>query len=155
MRQGNVMVRQPKSSEGVNLDEGRILPNRLLLFDGECWLCSRLLQFVLKRDKRKRFYFAPLQSERGHMLKNRAHLPPGEDSMIYFRSGKCLSKSTAVLYVLRDLGGIWTFFFLLMAVPAPVRDAMYAFVARHRYRWFKARTSCPLPVEEKDRFLTS
>lgn len=130
-----------------------MMPERLLLFDGECWLCSRMLRFVLKRDRKRRFYFAPLQSEIGQQMKELAQRSPDEDSMYYFRLGRCFSKSTAVLYVLRDLGGLWSLFFLFILLPAPMRDALYDFVARHRHRLFREKTSCTLPVEARDRLL--
>lgn len=143
---------QPSTGQEKVRKEGTV-PERLLLFDGECWLCNRMLRFVLKRDKKRRFYFAPLQSEMGQKMKELAQRSPDEDSMLYFRLGHCFSKSTAVLYVLRDLGGLWSLFFLFILMPAPVRDAVYAFVARHRHRWFKEKRSCPLPVEGRDRLL--
>lgn len=148
------MVEHTKATAEVKEKGGRTWPSRLLLFDGECWLCNRLLQFVLKRDKRKRFYFAPLQSEIGRQVKERASLEPGEESMLYLRMGKCLAGSTATLYVLRDLGGIWSLFFLLILVPIPLRDAVYNVVARHRHRLFKEKRSCSLPLEGRERILT-
>lgn len=149
-----MMEHQTARREKVKLASQQYRSTRLLLFDGECWLCSRLLQFVLKRDKRKRFYFAPLQSDLGRQVKELSPLGPDEESMLYLRMGKCLTKSTAALYLLRDLGGIWSLFFLFIVLPAPLRDSVYDFVARHRHRLVKPPSSCPLPVEGRDRFLT-
>ncbi|EGL83389.1 thiol-disulfide oxidoreductase DCC [Caldalkalibacillus thermarum TA2.A1] len=130
-------------------------PEYLILFDSLCHMCSRLVQFVLKRDKQEKFYFAPLQSEIGQTILKAYGLPPHDwDSFVYLRKGKCLLKSTAALYVLKDLGGVWQLFYPFSLVPKVILDPVYDWVARNRYAWFGQRQSCLLPDKRmRQRFL--
>ncbi|TAE17616.1 MAG: thiol-disulfide oxidoreductase DCC family protein [Bacteroidetes bacterium] len=127
----------------------------ILLFDGVCNLCNGTVQFIIKRDKKARFRFASLQSDKGQALLQEHNLPTREfDSVIYIRNGKCYQKSTAALYIMRDLGGFWQIFFPLIIVPPFLRNAVYSLIARNRYRWFGRQESCMLPTPElKSRFL--
>jgi predicted DCC family thiol-disulfide oxidoreductase YuxK len=127
----------------------------VLLFDGVCNLCNGTVQFILKRDTKKRFKFASLQSEKGQALLKEMGLPTENfDSVVYIRAGKVLQKSSAGLYILRDLGGIWAAFFPLIIFPRFIRDAVYNLLARNRYRWFGRQESCMMPTPElKERFL--
>jgi predicted DCC family thiol-disulfide oxidoreductase YuxK len=120
-----------------------------------CNLCNGSVQFIIKHDKKARFHFASLQSEKGQALLRTHHLPTQEfDSVIYIRNGRYYKKSSAALYILRDLGGFWQIFFPLILVPPFLRNAIYSLIARNRYRWFGRQESCMLPTPElKSRFL--
>ncbi|WP_455592148.1 thiol-disulfide oxidoreductase DCC family protein [Bacteroides sp.] len=75
-------------------------------------------------------------------------------TLYYLRDGHCLQKSAAVLYILKDLGGICQCFFPLIYLPACLRDAVYLFISRHRYRWFGKKRSCMLPAPDiRERFI--
>lgn len=127
----------------------------VLLFDGVCNLCNSTVQFILKRDKKKRFYFAALQSEKGQELLQKFGLPTQDfDTVVYVRGESFLTKSSAALYIMRDLGGFWQILFPLIVIPKFIRDAVYSWVARNRYRWFGRQESCMLPTPDlKSRFL--
>lgn len=127
----------------------------IILFDGCCNLCSSTVLFLLKRDKHALFRFAALQSEAGQaLLRHYAVASQGNRTIYYIRGNECFQQSTAILSILKDLGGIWSGFYPLILLPACIRDALYLFISRHRYRWFGKRERCRMPAPElKDRFL--
>ncbi len=123
-------------------------PYSVLLFDGECLLCDRSVRFVLERDRRAHFHFAPLQSMYGQTLLERCGLPLHEvKSMVLVDpSGEFATKSTAALRVAARLGMPWSLLSVFRAVPRFVRDAIYDIIARNRYRWFGRRDACVIPA---------
>lgn len=127
----------------------------IVLFDGVCNLCNSTVQFILKRDKKERIFFTSLQAEKGQALLQQHNLPTQDfNTVVYIRNGTCYLKSSAVLYILLDLGSFWQIFFPLIVLPRFIRDAVYAWVARNRYRWFGRQESCMLPTpESKKRFV--
>ena len=130
-------------------------PERLLFFDGVCNLCNGLVQFIIRHDKHDRFHFAPLQGSAGHRFLQAERLDPDTlDSLVYRRKGKVLTRSTAALYVARDLGGFWSIAYAFILIPRFIRDAAYDLVARERYKWFGKRENCMVPTKELlERFL--
>jgi predicted DCC family thiol-disulfide oxidoreductase YuxK len=131
--------------------------NPILLYDGVCGLCNRLVQFVLKRDRQDRFCFAALQSDFARKILARHGANPGDLDTFYLvldcgQPGERLSaRSDATVGVLRDLGGIWGGFGSVVRMfPKWFRDRSYNRVARSRYRIFGKYDACPLP-EEKHR----
>ncbi|HEX3742820.1 MAG TPA: thiol-disulfide oxidoreductase DCC family protein [Bryobacteraceae bacterium] len=127
------------------------MDEKIVLFDGVCNLCNGFVQFVLARDPARRFRFASLQSAAADRLL-RDKLPP--ETVVLMEGGRIYLKSTAALRIARGLSFPWPLFYGLMAIPRPVRDAVYDWVARHRYRWFGRREQCLLPTPElRSRFL--
>lgn len=128
-----------------------------LFYDGGCGLCHRFVSFVARRDRGERFLFAPLGGEHFRAQvseQERQRLP--ETLVLRTADGRLLTRSSAVLAALRALGGIWrAVAAVAVAIPAPVRDGVYDFVARIRYRLFgRPAQSCPLlPLELRQRFL--
>ena len=129
--------------------------NKILLFDGVCNFCDGTVQFVLKHDKKEVFSFASLQSEAGQSLLRKHGLPLEDyDSFVYLDEGKVHTKSTAALRVLKELGGIYRALYLLIAVPKPIRVAVYMMIAKNRYKWFGKKDACTLPSKDvRKRFL--
>jgi predicted DCC family thiol-disulfide oxidoreductase YuxK len=129
--------------------------DKIILFDGVCNLCNRVVQFIIKRDPKARFKFTALQS--GHakeLLKDLEWVSNQPDFIIYYRGNKIYKKSTAVLLILRDLGGIWALLYLLAIIPRFLRDYFYDKIAINRYRLFGKRESCMIPSPDlKNRFL--
>ncbi len=131
----------------------------IVLFDGVCNLCAGAVRFVIRRDRRGRFRFAALQSDAGRRILAAARvetpgtLGPGEPprSLILFARGKVYRGSTAALLILAGLGRAWPFVATLLVIPAPLRNFVYRFVARNRYRWFGKETTCELPRNEQSR----
>jgi predicted DCC family thiol-disulfide oxidoreductase YuxK len=134
--------------------------SHLILYDGVCALCNGLNAFVLPRDPQEKFHFASLQSQAAHSILRRFERDPGDLNTLYVvadyrsASARLLSKSQAGLFVLAQIGGIWKLAGVLKVLPRPLRDAVYGFVARHRYRVFGRYDTCPIPsAEHKNRFI--
>jgi predicted DCC family thiol-disulfide oxidoreductase YuxK len=127
----------------------------ILLFDGVCNLCNSFVQFVIRRDPEAVFRFAPLQSEVGQELAARAGFPVDElSTVILYHQGRFYTHSDVALEVVRRLPGGWSLLYGLAIIPKSIRDAIYNWVARNRYRWFGKRESCMMPTPDiKRRFL--
>jgi predicted DCC family thiol-disulfide oxidoreductase YuxK len=129
-----------------------------ILFDGVCNLCNGFVQFVIRHDARGHFRFAALQSDAGRALLaahgQAARATADPDSVVLIEDGRAYTHSAAVLRIARHLDG-WRWLGLGRVLPAALRDAIYRWVARHRYRWFGRQESCWLPTPElKARFLS-
>ena len=100
--------------------------------------------------------FASLQSASGKRLLHTAGLQSQiMDSIIYLKGNQAYLESSAVLEILKDVGGIWKMAGIIRYIPLPIRDGIYQFIAKRRYRYFGKRASCLLPTpENKKRFLT-
>jgi predicted DCC family thiol-disulfide oxidoreductase YuxK len=123
----------------------------VVLFDGVCNLCNGAVRFILARDPAARFRFASLQSDAARRLWGDGG--PAE-TIVLLDAGKTYVKSTAALRIARGLRFPWPLLYAFVAVPRPVRDLIYDWVARHRYRWFGKRDTCMLPTPElRERFL--
>lgn len=124
-------------------------PEHLVLFDGVCNLCNGVVQFLIARDALGRFHFATLQGETGQaVMKDFAMEKESMRTLIYLRRGKIHLRSSAALWIARDMRGLWPLAFGLIIVPRFLRDAVYDLVARHRYRWFGRTDSCMVPTPE-------
>jgi predicted DCC family thiol-disulfide oxidoreductase YuxK len=142
-------------------------PAGIILFDGECSLCNAAVAFVIARDARAGFRFAPLQSAAAASLLREsggggealamasaapARLPDGRpdmwQSVVLIESGCVYLRSTAALRVLRRLGLPWSLLAIFLVVPAPLRDPIYRWIARHRFAWFGRLDTCMVPTED-------
>jgi len=120
----------------------------IILYDGVCNLCSGAVRFIVKRDPGGYFRFAQLQSERSHRLLEQHGLAADERTTIVLIEGAAaFSQSEAVLRIARRLRPPWLALVCLRVFPRWVRDAVYALVSRHRYRWFGRKAVCELPPE--------
>ena len=128
---------------------------KIILFDGLCNLCNGSVQFIIKRDKLGVFKFVSLQSEIGQTLLRQFCFSNKEtDSIVYIKEDKCFIQSSAVLNILKDLGGIWRLWFMFMVIPKFLRDFIYIVIAKTRYRIFGKRKDCLFLLENhSDRFL--
>ena len=131
------------------------MANPIVLFDGVCNLCSGSVQFLLKRDPEARFRFASLQSEVGQTIQVEHGLDPGAlSSVLLLENGRLYQESEAALRIARHLPGAWKLLTAFKIVPRPLRDGLYRFIARNRYRWFGKAETCWLPTPElRGRFL--
>lgn len=127
----------------------------IILFDGVCNLCNASVQFILKRDSKAQFRFASLQSEFGKQKLLLYEIDANKcDSVIYIYKDKAFIKSTAALQIAKKLGGGWPLLYGLIIIPRFIRDWVYGFIAKNRYRWFGKKDSCMIPSPElKSRFL--
>jgi predicted DCC family thiol-disulfide oxidoreductase YuxK len=132
----------------------------LLLYDGVCGLCSRVLQYVLQHDRRGVFNFAPLQGEIGRSMVSRWGGNPDELTTFYVcvdyrtASPRVLARSDAALFIAREIGWPWKGFAAARVLPKLLRDGAYDFVAKTRYRLFGRLDRCLVPRPEvRSRFV--
>ena len=127
----------------------------VVLFDGVCNLCNWLVRFIIARDPRGQFRFASLQSPAAAALLNgRLQHGPLPDSVVLVDGDHIYTQSTAALRVARGLGFPWNLSYVFIVVPLPLRDIVYAWVARNRYGWFGKRDVCMVPTPDlRARFL--
>jgi predicted DCC family thiol-disulfide oxidoreductase YuxK len=120
----------------------------LILFDGICNFCNNTVNFVLKHDKKDRFRFAALQSDSGKKMLLQYGLDPGQsNSIVLIEDGKAYLRSSAALHIAKNLGGIWVLMMVFSLVPVFIRDGIYNWVSRNRYKWFGKRETCRIPDE--------
>ena len=146
--------RRPKSEVEIRNPISEIR-NPILLFDGVCNLCNRLVMFVIRKDKKNRIRFASLQSGAGKALLTKAGLSADSaDTVVYVSGDKVFSRSSAVLNLLYDVGGGWKLFYSLIIIPSFIRDFLYNLIAKNRYRIFGRRETCMIPSKDiENRFL--
>ncbi|MXO89689.1 DUF393 domain-containing protein [Altererythrobacter aquaemixtae] len=127
----------------------------IILFDAECVLCSANAQFVLDRDRNGYFRLASMQGKIGAGLFRKHGLDPEDPVSILLVHGDTVKQdSDAVLGIYEGLGWPWRLASVLRIVPAFLRDAVYRFIARNRYRIFGKREICWIaPPEYRDRIL--
>ena len=127
----------------------------LVLFDGVCNLCNSSVNFIIDRDPEGYFKFAALQDEAVAPLIDRYHLSTDSmESVVLVEEGRCYRESTAALRIARRLNRGWPLFYAFIIVPCPVRDVVYGWIARNRYRWFGKRDTCRIPTPElRERFV--
>lgn len=127
----------------------------VIMFDGHCNLCNGWVQWILKRDKKARYKFASLQSEMGQKLIKHAGVDPDSfDSVVLWRDHKIWIKSEAALRIAAGLGGIYRLAMVPLIIPGFIRNTIYDWIARNRYRWFGRSEECMLPKPEwRNRFL--
>lgn len=129
--------------------------HKIILFDGVCNLCNTSVNFVIQRDKKDVFRFAALQSETGKNYISKFNIDPNEtDSIILIDGDKCYVKSTAALFISKSLSGGYPLFFGFIIIPSFIRNWVYDFVAKHRYKWYGKKENCMVPTSElKGKFL--
>ncbi len=130
----------------------------IILFDGRCGLCTRSVQFILKRDRDARFRFAPLESAAAARACARIGVPAPvanePDSVLVIADGRLLERSDASLAIAARLPLPWPMFGIFRILPRALRDWLYRIVARNRYRWFGKSETCMMPTpEQRARFL--
>jgi predicted DCC family thiol-disulfide oxidoreductase YuxK len=131
---------KPRRIDGV--------PDGVIVFDGVCVLCSGWVRFVIDRDQTARFRFTPVQSAYGSALAARLGISvedPETNAVVF--ADRALFKSDAAIAVLSRLPR-WSWVRVLSAVPRPIRDWAYDWIARRRYRLFGRHDSCMVPTPE-------
>lgn len=131
----------------------REIPSSIVFFDGVCNLCNGFVDFLVRQDHRHVLRFASLQGKTSRDL-----LGPGAGeklaSVVFYQNGSRLTESAAAIQILASLGGAWRALLILRVIPSFLRDPIYRWIARNRYRWFGKRETCRLPSpEERSLFL--
>ena len=129
--------------------------NRLVLFDGVCNFCNFWIQFALKHDKKGKLKFGSLQGTTAQQILPQYNIDPAVlTSVIFIEDGIAYRESTAALKVCKHLDGGWKLLYLFIVIPAFLRDGIYKWIGRNRYKWFGKQESCMLPSpEQRARFV--
>lgn len=127
----------------------------IILFDGVCNFCNSWVNFTIARDKENYFQFAPLQSDKALEILEKYGVDKREiDSVVVIENEIPYTYSTGALRIAKGLGGIWSLTYILIIVPKFIRDGIYKWIAKNRYRWFGEKEQCMIPTPEiKARFL--
>jgi len=123
------------------------LTHSIILFDGVCNLCNGAVNFVIKRDPGNVFKFTPLQEKQGVLLLKKHAIDAQElDSIVLVENKKVYTKSSAALRIARKMSNLWPLFFVLLIIPSFIRDGVYDFIAKNRYKWFGKKKQCMIPT---------
>lgn len=133
------------------------MSDRVLVFDGVCVLCSHWVGFVLRHDRERLYQFAAMQTATGRELLTRHGLDPNDPkSFLLLEGGRGYMDTDAIIRVLSSFGGRWRMLAgVVRLMPRFVRDPLYRFIARNRYKLFGRHDLCVVPSEQTaHRFLT-
>jgi predicted DCC family thiol-disulfide oxidoreductase YuxK len=126
----------------------------ILLFDGVCNLCNAGVQFILKHESAPVLRFAAMQSESGQKMLEANGIIEFPSSMVLLDGNKIHTRSAAVCQLANYLRRPWRWLRWAVLVPAPIRDWVYDWIARHRYGWFGKSEQCQVPSEaDRARFI--
>jgi len=127
----------------------------IIFFDGVCNLCNSSVNFIIKKDKNEKFKFVAFQSSIGSdLLKKNNYNDNNLDTLVILKNNKIYTKSTAALLIAKELNSLWKLFSFFLLIPKFLRDPIYIFISKNRYKWFGKKESCMLPSPEiKSRFL--
>ena len=127
----------------------------ILLFDGYCNFCNAWVRLIVRRDTAKKILFASLQSSVGRKMLEEHKIDVNyNESLVFFEEERFSVSSTAALRIFSYLDGWERHLKILIVLPRPLRDAVYRFFAKYRYKWFGRREQCMVPTTElRERFL--
>lgn len=129
---------------------------KIILFDGVCNLCDSMVNYIIKKDKKDNFRFVALQSDLGQKILGHIGVNPSDiDSIILYEPGIAYYyKSSAAIEIAKNLGGVFNFGVIFKIIPAALRNPIYDYIARNRYKWHGKKDLCMIPTPElKTKFL--
>lgn len=129
---------------------------KIILFDGVCNLCNGAVQFIIKHDKKDIFRFTALQSDLGKEICSYISVDQTKiDSIILYNPGVAYYyKSSAAIEIANELGGIYSLISIFKILPEKLRNYIYDYIAKNRYKWYGKKESCMIPTPElKVKFL--
>ncbi|HKK11998.1 MAG TPA: DUF393 domain-containing protein [Flavobacteriaceae bacterium] len=123
---------------------------QIILFDGVCNLCNASVNYIIKYDKNDVFRFAPLQSNVGQNIIKKHHIDTVKTDSIILCSNKkgIFYKSSAALRIASHLGFPRNFWAIFLIIPPVIRNWVYDYIAKNRYKWYGKRESCMIPTPE-------
>jgi len=136
--------------------EGLPTDKKIILFDGVCNLCDSLVRYIISRDKNDVFRFVSIQSELGNRIMKHIGLDSKTlDTIVLYEPRLAYyTKSNAVMEIAKHLGGPASLLSAFWFIPKFLRDPIYEFVAKNRYKWYGKKTECMVPSERlKKKFL--
>ena len=128
---------------------------KIILFDGVCNLCNSTVKRVIKNDKKDIFRFTALQSAVGMVMVSELGIDTAKiDSIILIEGDSYSVKSTAALRIAKELSSAYPILYGFIIIPAVIRNWVYDFIAKNRYKWYGRQDSCMIPTPElKKKFL--
>jgi len=138
------------SSDYKSLPKG----TKIILFDGVCNLCNSAINFIIERDKKKQFRFTSLQGDLGKQLLEERKIDPLKiDSIILIDPNLAYyHKSSAALEIAKGLSGAYPLMSIFLIIPTPIRDWVYDYIAKNRYKWFGKKETCRIATLEEQEF---
>ena len=126
----------------------------LILFDGVCNFCNRMVNFAIRQDKKGKLKFTPLQSESGKNLVARFQVPATYDTLILIDKDNVYTYANAAIRICKYLDWPAKALYAFIIIPSFISQPFYKWFANRRYKWFGKKESCMLPTPEvKNRFL--
>lgn len=126
----------------------------IVLYDGQCSFCNGATQWIIARDRHAKVSFAAIEGDLGQQLMKKYQIPAEMDSLICIDNDKAYLYSSGAIRVTKYLDGAWKLVYFLTIIPPFIRNPLYRFFAKNRYRWFGKQQSCMLPTPEiRRRFL--
>ncbi len=126
----------------------------VIFFDGYCNLCNSAVQWVIANDKKGQYLLAPLSSNYAKATIF-DYISNSVDSIVLLEGDNVYLKSTAALIIAKNLSYWGKLLYIFILVPPLIRDLVYDFIARFRYRWFGKRDACMIPTPDiANRFLS-
>jgi predicted DCC family thiol-disulfide oxidoreductase YuxK len=122
----------------------------IVLFDGVCGLCDKFVEFLLKIDSSKSLYFSPLQSDLAKSLIKENNT----ETVIFYTNNITYEKSDAVIQIFLTINPFWKILLIFRLIPKSIRDSIYMFISKNRYRLFGKNEICKVPTKEQgERFI--
>ena len=129
---------------------------KIILFDGVCNLCESSVQFIIKHDNKDVFRFTAIQSDLGQKIIKHIGIDISKtDSIILYEPGISYHyKGEAALFIAQDLSGIYSLLSYLNFIPNFIKNGVYDYIAKNRYKWYGKKEACMIPTAElKSKFL--
>ncbi|PJA98727.1 MAG: thiol-disulfide oxidoreductase [Ignavibacteriales bacterium CG_4_9_14_3_um_filter_30_11] len=128
----------------------------LIFFDGVCNLCNSSVNFIIKRDKNEKFKFVSFQSSKAAELLNKYNYTDNKlDTLVLLKNNTIFAKSTAALLISKELNSFWKIFYIFIIIPKFIRDFVYLYISKNRYKWFGKKDFCMIPSPDiSSRFLS-
>lgn len=127
--------------------EGLPENKKIILFDGVCNLCDSSVQYIIKHDEKDIFRFIALQSELGQKIIDYIGVNSTIDSIIlYVPKIAYYTKADAVLLITKELSGSISFLYYLTYTPKVIKNSIYDFIAKNRYKWYGKKEDCLIPT---------
>ncbi len=127
--------------------------SNIIFYDGECGMCNKFIDYLLRIDKKKLFYYSPLNGVKAKLL-----LPPSlienPTTVVFVKNEVIFLESNAVLEICKTLGGLWSIFYFFKILPEFFRNKIYEQISKNRIVWFGKNKSCRILSQlEKLQFL--
>ncbi len=126
----------------------------IVLFDGVCNFCNRMVNFAIRNDRKGKLRFAPLQSAAGLQLKGKFQVDPTADTIVFIENGKSYTYAKAAIRICKHLDWPAKALYAFIIIPSFISQPLYKWFAKRRYQWFGKKDTCMIPTPEvRARFL--